>query len=258
MKDQYFGDKNDYIKYALLRRLTRGNEVRTAVCWMLTESDLTRDTRNKHYLDEPFAQLWRRIDKDLFKCLHEAVCDDGERAVRVIERSRLLEGTSFYPSDLTPSDQPPRYLTNILDERRGYFNEFLQWVDNRELVFFDPDTGIHPKYQTYKYSPDPRYLYLSEIRNAYTEDNSLLVYQHRGWGEPIEETVQKLQRKLFKAAAAAGRVHMFYSGDVAFGLVPHTKHGEKFEEQVKGINRDWAGFVHTVSFNRPQVGGGEI
>ena len=35
MKNQYFGDINDYRKYGLLRILTNGGEVDTAVCWML-------------------------------------------------------------------------------------------------------------------------------------------------------------------------------------------------------------------------------
>jgi len=33
MKNQYFGDINDYRKYGLLRTLT-GGQIKTAVCWM--------------------------------------------------------------------------------------------------------------------------------------------------------------------------------------------------------------------------------
>ena len=39
MKNQYFGDINDYRKYGLLRILTNGGEIKTAVCWMLTTDD---------------------------------------------------------------------------------------------------------------------------------------------------------------------------------------------------------------------------
>jgi len=39
MKNQYFGDINDYRKYGLLRLLTDGGDIRTAVCWMLTPGD---------------------------------------------------------------------------------------------------------------------------------------------------------------------------------------------------------------------------
>jgi hypothetical protein len=39
MKNQYFGDINDYRKYGLLRGLSNRGEIRTAVCWMLTTDD---------------------------------------------------------------------------------------------------------------------------------------------------------------------------------------------------------------------------
>ena len=39
MKNQYFGDINDYRKYELLRILTNGGGIKTAVCWMLTRED---------------------------------------------------------------------------------------------------------------------------------------------------------------------------------------------------------------------------
>ncbi|HUW95833.1 MAG TPA: hypothetical protein VMW58_08590 [Anaerolineae bacterium] len=36
MKNQYFGDINDYRKYGLLRILTNLGEIKTAVCWVRT------------------------------------------------------------------------------------------------------------------------------------------------------------------------------------------------------------------------------
>ena len=39
MKNQYFGDMYDYIKYGLLRQLSGCGKVSLAVCWMLTEND---------------------------------------------------------------------------------------------------------------------------------------------------------------------------------------------------------------------------
>jgi hypothetical protein len=39
MKNQYFGDINDYRKYGLLRILSDEGSMRTGVCWMLTRDD---------------------------------------------------------------------------------------------------------------------------------------------------------------------------------------------------------------------------
>ena len=237
MKNQYFGDKNDYIKYALIRRLIRHNDVNAAICWMMTESDKSGDTRNIHYLREPFAQLWSPIDEDLFKCLQKAVCVTRQRNVRVIKDSGLLGDTCFY------QDKLPK----IPEERRKYFQEFLIRADGRKLVFFDPDTGIKPDRWGYNDSPTPEHLYLSEVADA-LKNHSLLVYQHEARGKPIEHAVLRLRDKLFKAAKNARQVHVFYAASVAVGLMLHPDHTDKFTNQIEGIKEEWAGFVHAVSF----------
>ena len=45
MKDQYFGDVNDFRKYGLLRLLTLQDGLRLGVCWMLTAPDGRPDGR---------------------------------------------------------------------------------------------------------------------------------------------------------------------------------------------------------------------
>jgi hypothetical protein len=43
MKDQYFGDINDFRKYGLLRLLCVSDRLRLGVCWMLTDTDSRTD-----------------------------------------------------------------------------------------------------------------------------------------------------------------------------------------------------------------------
>ena len=39
MKNQYFGDANDFRKYGLLRTLQRTADLNVGVCWCLTDDD---------------------------------------------------------------------------------------------------------------------------------------------------------------------------------------------------------------------------
>ena len=39
MKNQYFGDVNDFRKYGLLRTIQRASSVAIGVCWFLTADD---------------------------------------------------------------------------------------------------------------------------------------------------------------------------------------------------------------------------
>lgn len=57
MKNQYFGDVNDYRKYGLLRALTGQGALTTTVCWMLTPDDGRTDGRFTEYLAQP--DRWR-------------------------------------------------------------------------------------------------------------------------------------------------------------------------------------------------------
>lgn len=53
MKDQYFGDINDYRKYWLIRVLQAETGLRVLVTWMLTLDDGRRDGELRAYLDQP-------------------------------------------------------------------------------------------------------------------------------------------------------------------------------------------------------------
>jgi hypothetical protein len=64
MKNQYFGDINDYRKYGLLRALQSTGDGSLLVAWMLTPDDGGRDERFRAYLDDP--DTWAKYDPDLF------------------------------------------------------------------------------------------------------------------------------------------------------------------------------------------------
>ena len=99
MKNQYFGDIHDYIKYGLLRQLSCHGKLSTAVCWMLTQNNARQDGRSIAYLREP--ESWRRFDPPLFDCLRSAVLDHELRNVEIVEKSGLLTNSLFYSTLLS-------------------------------------------------------------------------------------------------------------------------------------------------------------
>ena len=241
MKDQYFGDVKDYFKYAIIRRLTRSNGVRTAVCWMLTERVEGKEGHKTNYLSERQAGGWCPIDPPLFDCLREAVCARGERRVSVIEKSGLLHDTSFYREP----------LPGTAIERKEYFGEFLRRARGRELVFFDADTGLNPPSKTYGQRPSRAHLFSHEVAAAFNGHHSLLIFQDRPRFEYIEIAVQRLATTVFRNVIGAYRVDVFHTRQVSFALVPHPIHSGRFPKQVAGIKQeDWPGSFCTRSFVR--------
>ena len=240
MKDQYFGNRHDYIKHALLRRLTRDNGVRTAVCWMLTPPVEHDSGGLTSYLREPGARSYRPMDVELFEFLREAVCIREERAVSVIEESGLLHDTSFYRDRLTDS----------ASHRMKYFKEFLGLAQGCELGFFDPDYGLEPTNVRYGQERSSKYLCRYEVAVTFNEGHSLLVYQQRPRYTPMMVIVERLANSLFELAEDAVQVYVFRSGQAAFALVVHPNHATAFTKPVAEIEQEhWPGNMQTVTYS---------
>jgi hypothetical protein len=76
MKNQYFGDINDYKKYGLLRKLMGRKNIHISVCWMLTQDDDRTDGSSVEYIHQP--QKWRAYDPELFDSLAQCLNRPGE------------------------------------------------------------------------------------------------------------------------------------------------------------------------------------
>ena len=230
MKNQYFGDVYDYIKYGLLRRLSCEGEVSTVLCWMLTHDDGGQDGRRNSYLEEHIK--WRALDLPVFDCLIAAV-DRDERDTRIIEISGLLPNTRFYA----------RYLTDNPDERKAYFDEFFKFSRNRALVCFDPDNGLEVKSVEYGRQRSSKYLYMHEASQAFKKGHSLLIYQHmqrRVWDKFIEELANDLLNETRSEV-----VHVFRASSAAFLLVHQPDHQEQFTKAASQIKADWTNLLET-------------
>jgi len=69
MKNQYFGDVNDYRKYGLVRLQGGEGSIRIGVSWMLTPPDKRPDGRKTEYLEDEARAAFRRFDPPLYDFL---------------------------------------------------------------------------------------------------------------------------------------------------------------------------------------------
>ena len=239
MKNQYFGDLYDYIKYGLLRQLSRRGKLSTAVCWMLTENDERRDGHRVSYLHKP--EEWRSFDPPVFDCLREAVLSRKERNTRALEESGLLDDTIFY----TP------LLGEGLDERRTYFDEFLSFSKERDIVFFDPDNGLEVKSVKYGRKGSSRYLFMREVSRTVSAGHTVLVYQHMPH-RPREPFINHVASRLMRETDLES-VFVFHSTRIAFFLVPQINHLDQFSEIASRVHNTWASVLNTRHFTPRNV-----
>ena len=223
MKNQYFADINDYLKYGLLRCFSQPG-FRVGVCWMLTANDQRSDGRKIRYLTEP--KKWRRYDPALFDCLADAV-KRNTRTVRHIEHSGLLDTASFIHS---------RVPDNKL-RRRHWLNESLKKLNGTDLIFFDPDNGIEVKSKPYGSSGSCKFIFWAEIQIAWAQGKALLIFQHF-CREKRDHFINRLVSRL-EHLLGGPRIVAITSSNVLYLLVFKESQQAPMELGLQNISKRW-------------------
>ena len=235
LKNQYFGDINDYRKYGLLRILTGREEIKTAVCWMLTPDDKRGDGGFIDYLKGP--DRWRKHDPDLFDHLQDLVHGPKVRDVRGAETSAVLPSSRFAPGVL-----PDGAMGRV-----RYFDAFMEVATGCGLVFFDPDNGIEIKSKPYGHKDSSKYLYWHEIERFWNAGHSLLIYQHfpRVKRDPFIEG----KARQFMDETGALEIVSFRTSHVVFFLVPQAGHKDFFRNRSEVVAQRWDSEIR-VAYHR--------
>lgn len=163
MKNQYFGDKRDLLKFSLLESLTEGvQDMRQLTCiWLLTPPAANNDG-NRHFKESEGGSK-------LATFLRDCVAT-GRRDVR--ELSRYMAGRS--EAYFSYGDEPSHYFT--ARSRATYFASIPDSALRNAVVFFDPDNGLEPGVTV-----SAAHLKYSELKGAFDRMGATsiaVVYQH--------------------------------------------------------------------------------
>lgn len=234
MKNQYFGDINDYKKYGLLRILSGDGEIRTAICWMLTETDTSTDGQFIDYFQKPVK--WRSFDPLLFDKLKRCMETLGNRGVHWVETMNIITSAVFYRELITD---------NTL-ERQRYFQQFRSIAQGSDLVFFDPDNGLEVKSRPYGRKNSCKYLYWQELLSTFRNGHSILLYQHFR-REKREEFIKNLSEEVC-VRISVSEVITFRTANVLFLLIPQSCHLSYFRERAEEVKRVWTSQIKVTYY----------
>ncbi|MDE2365158.1 MAG: hypothetical protein KGM42_20980 [Hyphomicrobiales bacterium] len=211
MKAQYFGDVNDYRKFALLRLLADVGRFKIGVCWLLTPDEGSK----REYLKEP--GVWRGFDPDLFDMLLEVDRGRPTSGLDRIEQANAVAGALFF-NELTPGGA---------EARQSFHKGCMKALAAADLVFFDPDNGLATDAGKPGSANARKYVRLEEIADHYAAGSSVLVYQHFPRVERtsfLESVAGRLRAQCDGAAVIA-----FPTAHAAFLLVARPEHTERVE-----------------------------
>lgn len=207
MRHQFFGDVNDYRKYALLRALAAGGANRIGVCWMLTPDDGHHGGK-VGYLDQP--ERYRHFDPHLFDILKRASEQPDSRRLEVVERSGALPCGLYFNEPL-----PARP-----EARSAYMQACRDAFAEADLVFFDPDNGLDVPSTALTRKTASKYVFLDEVAATYRLGRSVLIYQHFGMAKPWDEQVESHLARL-RSIAPDAELWTFRTSFVVFLLMLH-------------------------------------
>jgi hypothetical protein len=236
VKNQYFGDVNDYRKYGLLRSIIRAGDLRLCVAWMLTPDDGSTDGKFLSYLEAP--RKWMNFDAELFQGIRKRIDSGSARGVRMIERSGLLPGSVYY-SGLVPDSAA---------DRDRWFHCLQEAVTPVDMVFLDPDNGIEVKSKPYGRKHSCKYVFRKEIRSLWANGQSLLVYQHF----VRQKRFDFVQRMLDELAdmTPGSSVDAFSTANVVFLLALQRRHHALHEPINTRVQENWSGQIHHWELTR--------
>jgi hypothetical protein len=229
MKNQYFGDINDYKKYSLLRLLGGNGQIETVVCWALTKDDNGTDGKRIRYLEQP--ETWQKYDPVLYQHLREYVLGKGIRHVNIIEGANVLKNCRFFDE----------IIHDDACLRDQYFDKFSKFAEGADLVFFDPDNGLGVKSVPRGKKKSSKYIYWNEVEASYKSGHSILLYQHFP-RKPREPFIRSLIQQ-FKALEGIRSVISYCTFHVAFLLIPQPHHENMFIENTNQVTRNWGDLI---------------
>jgi hypothetical protein len=231
MKNQYFGDENDYKKYGLLRILTGMGEIETTVCWMLTP-DGGKDGGRIEYLEQP--DKWQHYDSELF-CTIRKLVQKKERNVCWVEKNSFIPATRFYSE----------ILHDKKEKQDKYYNSFWKFAKGSDLIFFDPDKGIEVKKPHYGLKGSSQYLYWNTLKEAYSQGYSVLVYQHFH-REEREKFIANKSIEIRKNTGAK-KIYSFRTSHVVFFLLLSKSTEKVIENNISRIRTIWGDKIKVQS-----------
>lgn len=229
MKNQYFGDINDYRKYGLLRSISRASDLRTMVAWMLTPDDSRTDGRLVSYLKD--TEKWEKYDQVLYQKLKNLLHHNERRRVRLIEETELLSNTEYFS----------QHVPDSATERDTCFSALTKKTQSSTFVFLDPDNGLEVKSIPYGRKNSSKYLYWHEIASLWSSGKSLLIYQHF-IRENRTKFIQRMLRTLSEATKGSF-VEAFSTPYVLFLMALQPKHHGLHKPIAKSVQENWAGQI---------------
>ena len=232
VQHHFVGDVGDFGKYGLLRALTgtwpmAEPRLSLGVVWYLPAgaTGSAADGQKLSYLSQP--SRFRSCDPRLYDALGQ-LFDGGDRSLGAVEASRILgDGTVFFEGPV-PRDH---------SARRMWFQEAVQAVQGRAVVFLDPDKGLAPPSAGLS---STEHAYVPELEAFVRSGQTVVVYHHLGRTAAHPVQMRTWAERLARELRLEAEPHaLWYRRGTAraYFVVPADAHAKTINERLERFRR---------------------
>lgn len=235
MQNRYSADIGDFGKFHLLRFLFSNTSYSLKQIWYLYSDE-------KHNNDGLYINYFDKT-KNNDTVLEEAfkkIIQNNRRSVKALQEANLINCDYFEPFVTKKFESLPY--------RKDWLTQALNFVQNCDFVFVDPDNGIATKLVKENDSRDiallsfdafkkrskaGKYIFMDEIHAFYEKSSCVVVYHHlnrtMSHNKQIEIVQSKLQKHFYKVLAIK---HKPYSPRVYFFIIKKESYSELLYEKL--------------------------
>ena len=236
MQDRYAGDIGDFGKFALLKSLAKEG-LFIGVNWYKTvpSKKEAMNTDGGIRISDHFAVC----DPALAETLN-AISSISSRTIAALENANLIPNAVYYSEQIT------------IEKRDEWHQEARKVLDGVDLVFLDPDNGLLVNSVGRKSAKSVKYVFPEEIFDYLSNNQSVLLYQHRcrkKAAQYFDERLQALQ------ASANGKAYSiqaitFPKGSIRdyFAISVSPDHDSKIRRAFETAHGKW----HDLGFCKLQ------
>lgn len=235
MRNVWVGDKGDFGKYGMIRKVCRLLESseqyhRLGVVWCYNQDG--GHPHRRIFGQGPQDNRIRYLDNSLYDFIQQFVQPNGPpRTVAAVQNRMILPTSTYFGLD-----QGHTYLSvasRTRARRAEWTRQAIYEMRNVDIVFLDPDTGIAPPKEAENeveaflhgrpHRRSEKHLYLDELLRFRNAGKSLIIYQDAR-RQSIRYRLKWLTRCLEKAHIERNAIRVFHWPDRFFVCIVHPEH----------------------------------
>lgn len=254
MKNQYYGDINDFYKYALLLSLADISGTKLGINWYLTDGVDWHTNEGNNGDGNKTNYLHKDLDSFLNKPHDGSIAGLFENLkLQLVKKNKIsIDGKTLNNAEKLFS--PPFNIAcykerlDLIKDKSGrsskWFEDSSDSMKDCNMVFVDPDNGISFDQALYdrgtRNNKDAsKYVFPNEICQYYAKgERTVIIYQHGNRAVSAEELIISRSAMLSGITGCESIMSIQASG-IVFFILPANNASDKIDEQLKAFVNIW-------------------